>query len=58
LLPQYVREVFGVHFRMVRAVGGGWLSRLTGQWWASPYSVHLPGGGTLWVTQSAPFPAP
>jgi len=58
MLPAYIRDVFGVHFRMVRAPGGGWLSRLTGQWWPSPYAVSLPGGGAVWISQIGPFPAP
>jgi len=58
MLPAYIREAFGAHYRLVRAVGGGWLSRLTGQWWPSPYSVFLPGGGAVWITQIGPFPVP
>jgi len=58
MLPTYIREVFGVHYQMIRAVGGGWWSRLTGQWWPSPYALSLPGGGTIWITQIRPFPAP
>lgn len=32
LCPAWVREVFGVDDRPIRAPGGGWLSRLTGDW--------------------------
>jgi hypothetical protein len=58
MLPAYIREVFGAHYRLVRAVGGGWLSRLTGQWWPSPYAVSITGGGAVFVSQIGPFPAP
>jgi len=58
MLPAYIREVFGAHYRLVRAVGGGWLSRLTGHWWPSPYAVTLTGGGAVWISQIGPFPAP
>jgi len=58
MLPAYIREVFGAHYRLVRVLGGGWLSRLTGQWWPSPYAVSLTGGGAVFVSQIGPFPAP
>jgi len=58
MLPAYIRDAFGVHYRLVRAVGGGWLSRLTGQWWPSPYAVTLHGGGAVWISQIGPFPVP
>jgi hypothetical protein len=39
LLPRYVREAFGIDDRATRAPGGGWVSRLTGEWlegWHGP----------------------
>jgi len=38
-IPQYVREHFGFNpfLRIVRAVGGGWVSNTTGEWLAPRY---------------------
>lgn len=39
LCPNWVREAFGMEHRPTRAPGGGWVSRLTGDWLPSPYRL-------------------
>ena len=49
LLPRWVREVFDLEDTPKRAPGGGFLSRVTGEWLPSPWRVVLHGPKWAWV---------
>lgn len=49
LCPAWVREVFSVEDRPVRAPGGGWLSRLTGAFEPARWRLAGVGPGWGWV---------
>jgi hypothetical protein len=38
-LPEYIRDVWGTDHKPTRAEGGGWISRLTGEFIASPWRL-------------------
>jgi hypothetical protein len=49
LCPAWVREIFTVEDRPVRAPGGGWLSRLTGAFEAARWRLEAHGPGWSWT---------
>lgn len=57
LLPAWVREVFGRDDRPIRAPGGGWLSRLTGDWEPPRWRLADRAADWSWL-RFEPVPAP
>lgn len=51
LMPQWIRDIGDWPLRFRRAVGGGFFSKLTGEWWESPWQVFYverrPGVGAV-----------
>ena len=45
VLPKYIREQVEPTWKVRRARGGGWMSPVTGEWWASV--AYVPGGFRL-----------
>ena len=49
MAPQWVKDRFSVEDRPVRAPGGGWMSRVTGEHLPSPWRLVRAGPGWLWA---------
>jgi hypothetical protein len=49
LCPQYVREKWDMEHRPCRAPGGGWFSRLTGEWMPSAFILAFRAADWSWV---------
>lgn len=52
-LSKWVRDHFQAAAADVRKVCGGYLSRATGEFLASPWRVFIDGGGRLWAVRDA-----
>lgn len=58
LLPQWLRNHFGPSDDLRRAIGGGWVSRVTGEWFASPWGLVSCGRGSVALVQIGPLLPP
>ncbi len=55
--PSWVREVFAPDEDPRPIDGGGWVSRITGEWWPSPYELLYAASGRV-VVRVAPWATP
>lgn len=57
LAPSWVREAFSIEERPVRAPGGGWVSRISGDWLPSPWRLVDRASDWSWARfESVPVP--
>ena len=61
LAPSWVREHFSLEMRPARAPGGGWISRVTGEWLPSPWRLVARASDWSWcrferVDKGCPVP--
>ena len=53
LAPSWVREVAPEWTAKLHpAPGGGWVARVSGQWWASPWSLLVIASGGVWIKRN------